>query len=120
IIAIVVALKIQVVFDLMLDSNILGMATIIVPFIFGVWWKKANRSGALAAMGVGLTAWISTLFIAPELPADFIGLAASLVTMLVVTPLTQKLDPPRGLRDSDGNPVEMKDRLGVLPLIKRA
>ena len=52
--------------------------------------------------------------VAPELPADFIGLAASLVTMLVVTPLTQRFDPPRELRDSDGNPVELTNRLGVL------
>jgi Na+/proline symporter len=86
----------------------------------GVWWKKANRSGALAAMAVGLTTWLSTLFLAPRLPADFIGLAASLLTMLVVTPLTQKLDPPRELRDGDGNPVDMSNRLGVLPLFKRA
>lgn len=120
IISIIVALEIQVVFDLMLDANILGMATIIVPFILGVWWKKANRTGALAAMGVGLTTWLSTLFLAPELPADFIGLAASLFTMLIVTPLTQKFDPPRELRDGDGNPVTMTDRLGVLPLFKRA
>lgn len=119
IIAIFVALKIKVVFNLMVDANILGLAAIIVPFVLGVWWKKANRTGALAAMGVGLSAWIMTLFVAPELPADFIGLAASLVTMLVVTPLTQTFDPPRELRDSDNNPVEMKNRLGVLPLFER-
>jgi hypothetical protein len=39
--------------------------------------------------------------------------------MLVVTPLTQKFDPPRPIRDSDGNAVEMKDRLGVLPLFRK-
>ena len=44
------------------------------------------------------------------------GLAACLVTMLVVTPLTQKIDPPRELRDSDGNPVTLGNRLGTLPL----
>ncbi len=65
-------------------------------------------------MAVGLAAWLTTLFTAPVLPADFIGLAACLVTMLVVTPLTQKIDPPRKLRDSDGNPVELTNRLGVL------
>jgi SSS family transporter len=119
IIAIAIALKIQVVFDLMVDANILGLAAIIVPFIMGMWWKKANRTGALAAMAAGISAWLLTLFIAPELPADFIGLGASLVTMLVVTPLTQKFDPPREMRDIDGNPVEMKDRLGTLPLFKR-
>jgi SSS family solute:Na+ symporter len=120
IIAIVVALKFQVVFDLMLDANILGLASIIVPFILGVWWRKANRTGALAAMAAGLTAWLVTLFLAPGLPADFVGLGVSLLTMLVVTPLTQTLDPPRGLFDSDGNPVEMTDRLGTLPLWRRA
>jgi SSS family transporter len=119
IIAIAIALKIQVVFDLMVDANILGLAAIIVPFIMGMWWKKANRTGALAAMAAGISAWLLTLFIAPELPADFIGLGASLVTMLVVTPLTQKFDPPRQMRDIDGDPVEMKNRLGTLPLFKR-
>ena len=118
VISIIVALKIQVVFDLILDANILGMAAIIVPFILGVWWKKANRTGALSAMSAGLFAWIFTLFSAPALPADFIGLTAALVTMLIVTPLTQEFDPPRGLVDSEGNPVEMKDRLGTLPLWK--
>jgi len=119
IVAIVVAVKIQVVFDLMLDANILGLAAIIVPFILGVWWPRANRTGALSAMGAGISAWALTLLLAPSLPADFIGLGASLVTMLVVTPLTQKFDPPRPLVDIDGNPVEMKDRLGVLPLFGR-
>ena len=118
IVAIAIALKIQVVFDLMVSANILGLAAIIVPFIMGMWWKKANRTGALAAMVAGISAWLLTLYFAPALPADFIGLAASLVTMLVVTPLTQKFDPPNELRDSDGNPVEMKDRLGTLPLIR--
>jgi Na+/proline symporter len=120
IVAIAIALEIQVVFDLMVDANILGLAAIIVPFIMGMWWKKANRTGALAAMAAGISAWLVTLYFAPALPADFIGLAASFITMLVVTPLTQKFDPPRQLRDTDGNPVEMKDRLGTLPLWKRS
>jgi hypothetical protein len=41
------------------------------------------------------------------------------VTILIVTPLTQKLDPPTTLRDGDGNEVEFKDRLGTLPLFTR-
>jgi SSS family transporter len=115
IIAIFIAMNVRKVFELMVNSNILGLAAIIVPFILGVWWKKANRTGALSAMAAGITAWLSTMMVAPELPADFVGLAASMVTMLVVTPLTQRFDPPRELRDSDGNPVELTNRLGVLP-----
>ena len=98
----------------MVNANMLGLAAIIVPFVLGVWWQRANRTGALAAMTVGIAAWLVTLFVAPDLPADFVGLAASLVTMLVVTPLTQTFDPPRALRDGDGNQVELTDRLGTL------
>ena len=115
-ISIFVALKIKVVFTLMVDANMLGLAAIIVPFIMGVWWKKANRTGALTAMAVGIAVWLTTLAMRPELPADFMGMLASLVTMLVVTPLTQEFDPPRPLRDSDGNEVDASDRLGTLPL----
>jgi len=115
-ISILIALKFQVVFDLILDANILGMAAIIVPFIVGVWWTKANRTGALSSMAAGLSAWLITLQLAPDWPADFIGLGASLITILVVTPLTQTFDPPRPLVDSEGNPVAMKDRLGTLGL----
>ena len=113
-IAIVIAINIRDVYDLMVNANMLGLAAIIVPFVLGVWWQKANRTGALAAMTVGIAAWLVTLFVAPDLPADFVGLAASLVTMLVVTPLTQRLDPPRELRDSEGGRVELNNRLGTL------
>ncbi len=119
-IAVVIALQFQKVFDLMVDSNILGLAVIIVPFILGVWWSKANRTGALAGMAAGLAGWLITLAVAPALPADFIGLAASLLTMLIVTPLTQKFDPPHELCDSDGAPIDTSDRLGTLPLFKRS
>ncbi|MGI9270828.1 MAG: sodium:solute symporter family protein [Woeseiaceae bacterium] len=120
IIAIVIAMKFQKVFDLMVDSNILGLAAIIVPFMVGVWWTKANRTGALSAMAMGIAGWLITLAVAPDLPADFVGLACCLVTMLIVTPLTQKFDPPRALRDSDGNSIQMTDRLGTMPLFRKS
>ena len=65
-------------------------------------------------MIIGILAWLAVGLVYPKLPGDLIGLAASLATMLVVTPLTQKLDPPRALVDHAGNPVELTDRLGVL------
>ncbi len=116
VIAILVALKAQVVFDLMIDANIVALTTIVVPFFLAVWWKKANRTGALAAMAAGFTTWLISRSIAPELPGDLIGLGVSLLTMLVVTSLTQRFDPPRPIVDIDGNPVELSDRLGTLGL----
>jgi SSS family transporter len=106
-IAILIALRIQEVFNLLVDANILALAVIIVPFILGLYWKKANRTGALAGMGAGLFTWIATMQLWPGLPADFMGLGASLIAMLVVTPLTQEFDPPKALADSDGNPIEL-------------
>lgn len=113
-VAIIIAIKAREVFDVMIDANVLLLAAIIVPFVLGVWWKKANRSGALAAMAAGIAAWLITRSVAPEWPGDLVGLGVSLITMLVVTPLTQRIDPPRALVDTDGNPVELTDRLGVL------
>lgn len=120
VIAMVIAMKIKIVFHLMINANILGLAAIIVPFIMGLWWKKANRTGALASMAAGLSAWLLTLNFAPDLPADFIGLATSFVTMLIVTPLTQTFDPPREMQDADGKPVANSNRLGTLPLFGRS
>jgi SSS family transporter len=118
-VAVFVAMEVQTVYTLMIDSNILGLAVIIVPFILGVWWTRANRAGALSGMAAGVVAWLTTLAVAPHLPADFVGLAACLVAMLVVTPLTQKLDPPRPLADSDGTPIDTTNRFGTLPLFGR-
>lgn len=113
-IAILIALRIQVVFDLMVDANILGLAVIIVPFILGVWWTKANRTGAISGMAAGLVAWLTTMKLWPELPSDFMGLAACLVVMVVVTLLTQKSDPPRPILDDEGNPVDLENRLRIM------
>ncbi|MBT8086664.1 MAG: sodium:solute symporter family protein [Gammaproteobacteria bacterium] len=99
-IAVVVALNARLVFDNILDANLLMLAAIIVPFILGAWWQKANRAGALSAMIVGIIAWLATGIYYPQLPGDLIGLAACLTTMLVVTPLTQKMDPPRPVEAS--------------------
>ena len=113
-VAVIGALNAKVVFDTMIDANMLMLAAVIVPFISGIWWRKANRAGALAAMAAGIAAWLLTSVFYPQLPGDLIGLGASLAAMLIVTPLTQKLDPPRGVRDRDGNAVELTDRLGIL------
>ena len=48
-----------------------------------------------------------------------LGLIAALGTILIVTPLTQRIDPPRPLLNSDGEEVELKDRLGILPMFRK-
>jgi SSS family solute:Na+ symporter len=113
-VAVVIALNAEEVFDTVLDANMFILAAVIAPFILAVWWKKANRVGALSGMGAGVLAWLTVSLAWPEQPADLIGFGFCLATILAVTPLTQRIDPPRGLVDHEGNPVELKDRLGIL------
>ena len=102
-----------------MDSNSVALACITVPFIVGVWWAKANRIGVLAGMAAGFITWITAGIHAPSLPGDLLGLLACLVTLVIVTLLTQQMDPPRPARSSLGEEVELADRLGVLPLFRR-
>lgn len=118
-IAVYVGLEVQAVYDLIQDANSVLLAAVIAPFILGIWWKKANRTGALVAMAVGFLTWLGTMLFAPNLAGDMLGLIACMITMLIVATFTQKSSPPEPLRNSDGEEVEMKNRLGVLPLFRR-
>ena len=56
-----------------------------IPLACGVYWKRATNQGALLAIFMGLFTWITMLIFAddPLLPAQFAGLIASAVGMVV-------------------------------------
>lgn len=114
VIAGVTALKVQAIYNLILDANAVLLAAVVVPFVLGIWWQAANRAGALAAMMAGIVVWLVSTIVWPELPGDLIGMVACLVVMIIVTPLTGKIDPPRPLLTSDGEEIDLTDRLGIL------
>jgi len=73
------------------------------PLVLGVWWKRANRPGAIAGMIAGFVAGSWYLYMvynglmAPWLGIDhirfgIIGMAASLIAMVVVTLATKEPD----------------------------
>ncbi len=73
------------------------------PLVLGVWWKRANRPGAIAGMVFGLVAGSAYLYYVfsmggtPILGLDhlrfgIVGMAASLVAMVVVTLMTTAPD----------------------------
>ena len=119
ILAVYVALEVQVVYELVMDSNSVKLVCVAVPFIAGVWWKRANRTGVLASMAMGFLTWLVAVMVAPGLPGDLLGLLAGLVTLLIVAPLTQESDPPRPLRNGAGEEVEFRDRLGSISIFVR-
>ena len=82
--------------------------------------KSEHGVPVLASMAMGFLSWFVAIVVAPDLPGDLLGLLAALVTLLVVSPLTQKIDPPRPLRNNDGEVVEFRDRLGSIPIFGRS
>jgi cation/acetate symporter len=82
------------------------------PLVLGVWWKRANRPGALAGMVIGFAAGSFYLYLvndwdgaagtvypmmAPWIGMDnlrfgMVGMAASLVSMVAVTLMTPAPD----------------------------
>jgi len=73
------------------------------PLILGVWWKRANRAGAIAGMvgGFGAGAWylymVQFAGMAPWIGIDglrfgMIGMPVSLVLMVVVSLMTEEPD----------------------------
>jgi cation/acetate symporter len=83
-----------------------AMSGLFVPLVLGVWWKRANRPGALAGMIVGLaTGWWYLLAVRnpdawygiakPWIGLDdirfgVVGVTASAIAMVVVTLLTKE------------------------------
>jgi len=108
-----VAFSASRVVEVLIDAAAPLLAGVIVPFILCFWWEKANRSGALAGIAGGLAGWGIAGALDSAIPPDMIGFAVSLVSMVVVTLLTQRVDPPRPLTDSDGNTVALDQRLGI-------
>lgn len=56
-----------------------------VPLAFGLYWKRANELGALAAMFFGLATWIWMEVLAPDAicPPQLAGLFAALAGMII-------------------------------------
>ena len=80
-----------------------AMSGLFFPLVLGVWWKRANRPGAIAGMAVGLgvgswylymvkwggmTPWLGI----DDLRFGIVGAAASLVAMVAVTLMTKEPD----------------------------
>jgi Na+/proline symporter len=121
------ALYFEDVYRLIVLSGGLVLPTIFAPYFFGHFWRKANRTGAVAAFFAGLATWVIAYFWAlPTTKVMNTGILAegevymewavsdalfiaitpagivSVLTLIVVSLLTQKTDPPRPIRDVEG------------------
>lgn len=140
-VSLLIALKFETIYHLMVASWTLLLVSMFVPYACGFFWKGANHFGALAAMVGGFAGWIAGFFW--YLPAtqaantDLVpgvagvyhewanwdaitigsvwGVAASLILMVAVSLATRRIAPPRPLLDADGLPLETRGWLGLVP-----
>jgi SSS family solute:Na+ symporter len=114
IIALYLALTHNTVYTLMIDSWSILLATLFVPLTAGIWWPKANLTGALGSMISGAIAWLFLLKIAPNQPADLLAVPIGFLVLLIVSLTTSKTCPPEPLSNTDGTPLPFANRLGTI------
>jgi len=80
-----------------------AMSGLFFPLVLGIWWKRANRQGAIAGMAVGFIAGTAYLYMVrwggmePWMDIDhlrfgIIGAGASLIAMVTVSLMTPEPD----------------------------
>ena len=74
------------IYELVAESSILGLVTLLVPMVAALFWKKSSKTGAMWAMVLGLVSWFACEHVwHTEFPAMFIGLGASITGMVAGT-----------------------------------
>jgi cation/acetate symporter len=101
--SIVASLKLTGILGAVAWAFCFAMSGLFFPLVLGVWWKRANRAGAIAGMAVGLGVGSWYLYMVkwggmvPWLGMDdlrfgIVGASASLIAMVVVTLMTEAPD----------------------------
>jgi Na+/proline symporter len=141
-VGIVIAVSAAVIYELGVVAWTLLLVGLFVPFAFGMYWKKANQNGGVAAFLGGFAAWgiltwaaynfglggDSTMLVCAgdtdcafwdavyiaSLPAFLV----SLLMMVVVSLATQKSDAPKPITDVDGKALDTNPfhYFGILPI----
>lgn len=127
IISLLIALFAATVYKLAVLTSTTILVGMSAPYLIGMYWKKANHWGSLAAYFGGVISWlILTLYFMYTyiLPINYRGMMTddvvwdsiyiastpafilSVVFLVVVSLFTQKQDPPKVLTDNNGQLVD--------------
>jgi SSS family transporter len=141
-VAILIALTAAVIYELGVVAWSILLVGLFVPFAFGMYWKKANHYGGIAAFLSGFLAWAIFIYIAYNqgiggdstlvvcagdtdcafwdavYVASFPAFFVSLLMMIVVSLITQKADKPKPITDIDGNSLDTNPfhQIGLMPI----
>ncbi len=114
VIALLVALRFQTIYQLMVGSFSVMLALLFASFHAGLYWPRANRPGAISSIVAGALIYaVGPLFVPGE-PWDLWACLIGALVLALVSRATATSDPPMPLRDEAGRVLEYRDRLGVL------
>lgn len=71
------------IYDLVAGASILMLVSLFVPLTAGLYWKKANASGALLSMFIGMVAYLVADQFESMVPSHLIGLIFSILAMII-------------------------------------
>ena len=74
-------------YDMIQNAYTVTLVSAFVPLAAGVFWKRANNTGAILSAVFGLLAWLGAEALAPDalLPTSLVGLIASVFGMVFGT-----------------------------------
>jgi SSS family transporter len=75
----------QTMYDMVQNAYTVTLVAAFVPLAAGIFWKRANNTGAVLSAACGLVAWMIAAYWAPDatVPPALVGLAFSLLGMVV-------------------------------------
>jgi Na+/proline symporter len=74
------------IFKMVENAYQVTLVSAFVPLACGVYWRRATNQGALLSIFLGVSVWLSVLLAGPDdpfIPAQFAGLIASAIGMVV-------------------------------------
>ena len=81
--ATLLALWRQNIYELVAESSAFSLVSLFAPFFLGLYWKKANATGATLSMIIGMITWLVGTTEAWEVPPMLVGFAASIAAHVI-------------------------------------
>jgi SSS family transporter len=83
------------IYELVGESSVLSLVTLLAPLAFGVYWRRANAAGAMLSMAVGFSAWIVFEFVVDAGVHSLVPSTALSVIALIAGSLLTGKEPAR-------------------------
>ncbi|TNE61633.1 MAG: sodium:solute symporter [Alphaproteobacteria bacterium] len=82
------------IFEMVENAYQVTLVSAFVPLLAGVYWSRASKQGALLSITLGVVTWLSLSMVGsedPVVPAQFAGLIASAIGMILGSLMPQML-----------------------------